>query len=294
MSNNNKKWIYLILLSIIWGSSYILIKKTLLGVSPLQLGSLRVIFTTIVLFIMGFSSLKKIPKDKWKWIILTGYIGSFFPSFFFAFAQTEIDSGVAAILNSLTPLATLIIGVVFYKFIIDSKQILGVIIGLFGSFLLIYEGSTINPDQNFLLVGFIITASVCYATSVNMLKAHLQDVPAISIALGNFLCILPPAIIILFYSGFMNINVIESPKVQNALFYIIVLSVFGSAFAKILFNKFVQIASPVFASSVTYTLPIVAVMWGLLDGETINFRQILATIVILIGVYFANRRSRSN
>jgi drug/metabolite transporter (DMT)-like permease len=291
MSDNNKKWVYLILLSIIWGSSYILIKKTLIGVSPLQLGSLRVIFTTMVLFILGFSSLKKIPKDKWKWIILTGYIGSFFPSFFFAFAQTEIDSGVAAILNSLTPLATLIIGVVFYKFIIDSKQILGVIIGLFGSFLLIYEGSTINPDQNFLFVGFIITASVCYATSVNMLKAHLQDVPAISIALGNFLCILPPALIILFYSGFMNINVIESPKVQNALFYIIVLSVFGSAFAKILFNKFVQIASPVFASSVTYTLPVVAVMWGLLDGETINFRQILATIVILIGVYFANRRS---
>lgn len=291
MSNDNKKWVYLILLSIIWGSSYILIKKTLIGVSPLQLGSLRVIFTTMVLFILGFSSLKKIPKDKWKWIFLTGYIGSFFPSFFFAFAQTEIDSGVAAILNSLTPLATLIIGVVFYKFIIDSKQILGVIIGLFGSFLLIYEGSTINPDQNFLFVGFIITASVCYATSVNMLKAHLQDVPAISIALGNFLCILPPALIILFYSGFMNINVIESPKVQNALFYIIVLSVFGSAFAKILFNKFVQIASPVFASSVTYTLPVVAVMWGLLDGETINFRQILATIVILIGVYFANRRS---
>jgi drug/metabolite transporter (DMT)-like permease len=291
MSNDNKKWVYLILLSIIWGSSYILIKKTLIGISPLQLGSLRVIFTTMVLFILGFSSLKKIPKDKWKWIILTGYIGSFFPSFFFAFAQTEIDSGVAAILNSLTPLATLIIGVVFYKFIIDSKQILGVIIGLFGSFLLIYEGSTINPDQNFLFVGFIITASVCYATSVNMLKAHLQDVPAISIALGNFLCILPPALIILFYSGFMNINVIESPKVQNALFYIIVLSVFGSAFAKILFNKFVQIASPVFASSVTYTLPVVAVMWGLLDGETINFRQILATIVILIGVYFANRRS---
>ena len=291
MSNDNKKWVYLILLSIIWGSSYILIKKTLIGISPLQLGSLRVIFTTMVLFILGFSSLKKIPKDKWKWIFLTGYIGSFFPSFFFAFAQTEIDSGVAAILNSLTPLATLIIGVVFYKFIIDSKQILGVIIGLFGSFLLIYEGSTINPDQNFLFVGFIITASVCYATSVNMLKAHLQDVPAISIALGNFLCILPPALIILFYSGFMNINVIESPKVQNALFYIIVLSVFGSAFAKILFNKFVQIASPVFASSVTYTLPVVAVMWGLLDGETINFRQILATIVILIGVYFANRRS---
>ena len=292
MSNNNKKWFYLILLSFIWGSSYILIKKTLIGLTPLQLGSLRVIFTTLVLLIIGFSSLKRIPKDKWKWIFATGYIGSFFPSFLFAFAQTEIDSGVAAILNSLTPLATLIIGVVFYKFIIDSRQIIGVVIGLIGSFILIYEGSTINPDQNFLFVGFIIVASICYATSVNMLKVHLQDVPATSIALGNFICILPPAIIILFYSGFMNIDIAKSPEVQKSLFYIIILSIFGSAFAKILFNKFIQIASPVFASSVTYTLPIVAIMWGILDGESINIKQILATTVILIGVYMANRKSK--
>tara|TARA_B100000768_G_scaffold140767_1_gene132272 strand:+ start:4069 stop:4950 length:882 start_codon:yes stop_codon:yes gene_type:complete len=293
MSNNNKKWIYLIILSIIWGSSYILIKKTLIGLTPLQLGSLRVVFTFIVLLIIGFKSLKKIPKDKWKWIFATGYIGSFFPSFFFAFAQTEIDSGVAAILNSLTPLATLIIGVGFYKFIIDSRQIIGVIIGLIGSFFLIYEGSTINPDQNFLFVGFIIVASICYATSVNMLKYHLQDVPALSIALGNFLCILPPAIILLFYSGFMDINIQESPEVQNALFYIIILSIFGSAFAKILFNKFIQIASPVFASSVTYTLPIVAIMWGFLDGETISFRQFFATAIILVGVFLANKQKSS-
>jgi len=290
MSNNDKKWIYLVILSVIWGSSYILIKKTLIGLTPLQLGSLRVIFTFIVLLIIGFNSLKKIPKDKWKWIFATGYIGSFFPSFFFAFAQTEIDSGVAAILNSLTPLATLIIGVGFYKFIIDSKQIIGVIIGLIGSFFLIYEGSTINPDQNFLFVGFIIVASICYATSVNMLKYHLQDIPATSIALGNFLCILPPAVILLFYSGFMDINIKESPEVQNALFYIIILSIFGSAFAKILFNKFIQITSPVFASSVTYTLPIVAIMWGFLDGETISLRQFFATAIILVGVFLANKQ----
>jgi drug/metabolite transporter (DMT)-like permease len=178
MSNRNKKWLYLVILSLVWGSSYILIKKTLIGLTPLQLGSLRIIFTTIILLFIGFSSLKKIPKNKWKWIFLTGYIGSFFPSFLFAFAQTEIDSGVAAILNSLTPLATLLIGLGFFKFIIDSKQIVGVIIGLIGSFLLIYEGSTINPNQNLLLVAFIIAASICYATSVNILKAHLQEVPA--------------------------------------------------------------------------------------------------------------------
>ena len=291
MSNRNKKWLYLVILSLVWGSSYILIKKTLIGLTPLQLGSLRIIFTTIILLFIGFSSLKKIPKNKWKWIFLTGYIGSFFPSFLFAFAQTEIDSGVAAILNSLTPLATLIIGLGFFKFIIDSKQIVGVIIGLIGSFLLIYEGSTINPDQNLLLVAFIIAASICYASSVNILKAHLQEVPAISIALGNFLCILPPALIILFSSGFLNINFAESPEVQNSLFYILILAIFGSAFAKVLFNKFIQIASPVFASSVTYTLPIVAIMWGYLDGESINNRQLLATAIILVGVYLANRKT---
>ena len=291
MSNRNKKWLYLVILSLVWGSSYILIKKTLIGLTPLQLGSLRIIFTTIILLFIGFSSLKKIPKNKWKWIFLTGYIGSFFPSFLFAFAQTEIDSGVAAILNSLTPLATLIIGLGFFKFIIDSKQIVGVIIGLIGSFLLIYEGSTINPDQNLLLVAFIIAASICYATSVNILKAHLQEVPAISIALGNFLCILPPALIILFSSGFLNINFAESPEVQNSLFYILILAIFGSAFAKVLFNRFIQIASPVFASSVTYTLPIVAIMWGYLDGESINNRQFLATAIILVGVYLANRKT---
>jgi drug/metabolite transporter (DMT)-like permease len=291
MSNRNKKWLYLAILSLVWGSSYILIKKTLIGLTPLQLGSLRIIFTTIILLFIGFSSLKKIPKNKWKWIFLTGYIGSFFPSFLFAFAQTEIDSGVAAILNSLTPLATLIIGLGFFKFIIDSKQIVGVIIGLIGSFLLIYEGSTINPDQNLLLVAFIIAASICYASSVNILKAHLQEVPAISIALGNFLCILPPALIILFSSGFLNINFVESPDVQKSLFYILILAIFGSAFAKVLFNRFIQIASPVFASSVTYTLPIVAIMWGYLDGESINNRQFLATAIILVGVYLANRKT---
>jgi|TARA_B100000795_G_scaffold83772_1_gene60838 drug/metabolite transporter (DMT)-like permease len=293
MSNRNKKWLYLAILSLVWGSSYILIKKTLIGLSPLQLGSLRIIFTTIILLAIGFPSLKKIPKNKWKWIFLTGYIGSFFPSFLFAFAQTEIDSGVAAILNSLTPLATLLIGLGFFKFIIDSKQIVGVIIGLIGSFLLIYEGSTINPDQNLLLVAFIIVASICYATSVNILKAHLQEVPAISIALGNFLCILPPALIILFSSGFLSINISESPEVQNSLFYILILAIFGSAFAKVLFNRFIQIASPVFASSVTYTLPIVAIMWGYLDGESINNRQLLATAIILVGVYLANRKTNT-
>jgi|TARA_B110000003_G_scaffold99674_1_gene101840 drug/metabolite transporter (DMT)-like permease len=290
MDNNNLKWIYLLVLSFVWGSSYILIKKALVGLSPLQVGSLRTIISTVLLLVIGFSSLKSIPKDKWKWILITGLV-SFIPPFLFAYAQTEIDSALAAILNSLTPLATLLIGVGFYRFKIDSKQISGVIIGLIGSVLLMYQGSIINPDQNLLYVFFIIFASFLYAVQVNLLKVHLQDVSAVAITVGNFIFIFPLAIVIFFMSDYRQIDV-NDKDVKVALFSILILSIVGTVFAKILFNKFVQIASPVFASSVTYTLPIVALFWGLLDGEVFTLNQLFATVIILIGVYLANKKSK--
>ena len=290
MDNKNLKWIYLLILSFVWGSSYILIKKALIGLSPLQVGSLRTIISTVLLLAIGYSSLKSIPKDKWKWILITGLV-SFIPPFLFAYAQTEIDSALAAILNSLTPLATLLIGVGFYRFKIDSKQISGVIIGLIGSVLLMYEGSVINPDQNLLYVFFIIFASVLYALQVNLLKVHLQDVSAVAITVGNFIFIFPLAVVIFFMSDYKQID-ISDKDVKVALFCLIILSIVGTVFAKILFNKFVQIASPVFASSVTYILPIVALFWGLLDGEIFTLNQFFATLIILIGVYLANKKSK--
>ena len=290
MDKKNLKWIYLIVLSLVWGSSYILIKKALIGLSPLQVGSLRTIISTILLLLIGFSSLKSIPNDKWKWILITGLV-SFIPPFLFAYAQTEIDSALAAILNSLTPLATLIIGVGFYRFKIDKKQISGVIIGLIGSVLLMYQGSVINPDQNLLYVFFIIFASVLYAVQVNLLKVHLQDVSAVAITVGNFIFIFPLAVVIFFISDYKQID-INNEDVKVALFCLLILSIVGTVFAKILFNKFVQIASPVFASSVTYTLPIVALFWGLLDGEVFTLNQLFATVIILTGVYLANKKSK--
>lgn len=290
MDKKNLKWIYLIVLSLVWGSSYILIKKALIGLSPLQVGSLRTIISTVLLLLIGFSSLKSIPKDKWKWILITGLV-SFIPPFLFAYAQTEIDSALAAILNSLTPLATLIIGVGFYRFKIDKKQISGVIIGLIGSVLLMYQGSVINPDQNLLYVFFIIFASVLYAVQVNLLKVHLQDVSAVAITVGNFIFIFPLAVVIFFISDYKQID-INNEDVKVALFCLLILSIVGTVFAKILFNKFVQIASPVFASSVTYTLPIVALFWGLLDDEVFTLNQLFATVIILTGVYLANKKSK--
>jgi drug/metabolite transporter (DMT)-like permease len=290
MENKNLKWIYLLILSFVWGSSYILIKKALIGLSPLQVGSLRTIISTVLLLAIGYSSLKSIPRDKWKWILITGLV-SFIPPFLFAYAQTEIDSALAAILNSLTPLATLLIGVGFYRFKIDSKQISGVIIGLIGSVLLMYQGSVINPDQNLLYVFFIIFASVLYAVQVNLLKVHLQDVSAVAITVGNFIFIFPLAVVIFLMSDYKQID-INDEDVKVALFCLLILSIIGTVFAKILFNKFVQIASPVFASSVTYTLPIIALFWGLIDGEVFTLNQFFATVIILIGVYLANKKSK--
>ena len=289
MENKNLKWIYLLILSFVWGSSYILIKKALIGLSPLQVGSLRTIISTVLLLAIGYSSLKTIPRDKWKWILITGLV-SFIPPFLFAYAQTEIDSALAAILNSLTPLATLLIGVGFYRFKIDSKQISGVIIGLIGSVLLMYQGSVINPDQNLLYVFFFFFSSVLYAVQVNLLKVHLQDVSAVAITVGNFIFIFPLAVVIFLMSDYKQIN-INDKDVKVALFCLLILSIVGTVFAKILFNKFVQIASPVFASSVTYTLPIVALFWGLLDGEVFTLNQFFATVIILTGVYLANKKS---
>ena len=153
MYSRNKKWIYLTILSLIWGSSFILIKKGLIGLTPLQLGALRIIVSGIFIFIFGFHTLNNISQKQWKWLIISGFLGTFFPVFLFAFAETEIDSAVASILNSLTPLNTILIGFSIFKIASSKRQIIGVIIGFIGTALLILKGADLNPGQNYLYAG---------------------------------------------------------------------------------------------------------------------------------------------
>lgn len=285
------KWVYLVILSLIWGSSFILIKKALIGLTPYQLGALRVIVTGIILLAFGYSSIKTIPKDKWKWLIISGFLGTFFPAFFFAIAETEIDSAIASILNSLTPLNTILLGLAVFKIASTKRQVIGVIIGFIGTSLLILKGAHLNPSQNYWYAGFVIASTLMYAANVNIIKKHLQEMKPLTIAAGNFLPIILPALIVLFFTGFFSELDIESPELRMSLFYILILSIFGTAMAKVLFNKLVQISTPVFASSVTYLMPIVALIWGLLDGERFHLIQALATVIILIGVYLSNKRA---
>ncbi|GAA4235137.1 DMT family transporter [Postechiella marina] len=290
MNPNNIKWLYLIVLSVIWGSSFILIKKALIGLSPIHLGALRVVFTGLFLFIAGYKNIKTVKIKQWKWLAISGFLGSFFPAYLFAFAETEIDSSVTSILNSLVPLNTIILGILVFKIKSSRWQILGVVIGLLGSVMLIASGAVINTDQNYFYAIFIIMATVMYAANVNIIKRYLQDVAALTIAVGNFSVIIIPAIIVLLCSGFFTNEVFLSPNFSGSIGYLLVLSLFGTAIAKVLFNKLVQIATPVFASSVTYLMPVIAVFWGVLDGESFSFLQVIASIVILLGVYLANKK----
>ena len=290
MKYPNIKWIYLIVLSVIWGSSFILIKKSLLGLTPYQLGALRTLVTGIILLTFGYSKLKGIPKSKWKWLCLSGLLGSFFPAFFFAIAETEIDSAVASILNSLVPLNTILLGFTVFKIASTKRQVLGVIIGFTGTAVLILKGSELNPNQDYLYAGYVIASTLMYAANVNIIKRYLQDVKPLAIATGNYVFIIIPALIVLLFTDFFTSERLNNPDLTTSLLFVVILSVFGTALAKVVFNKLVQISTPVFASSVTYVMPIIALIWGVLDGESFSFIQALAALLILVGVYLSHRR----
>ncbi|AMC11071.1 permease [Lutibacter profundi] len=288
MDDKKLRWIYLFSLSIIWGSSFILMKKALIGLTPIQVGVFRILFTAIFLLLIGFKSFSRIKKKHWYYLSLNALLGSFFPVFLFAYAIEKIDSSITAVLNSLTPLNTLILGVLFFGFNFGKNQVIGIFIGLVGTLMLILKSAELHPNQDYFYAIFILIASIGYALNVNILKKYLYDLDAVSIAVGNFVLLIIPAIAVLLFTGFFETFEFTETS-TTSLFYMLILAVFGTALAKIMFNKLVQISSPVFSSSVTYLIPIVAITWGVLDGEKILFLQFISGFIILIGVYLVNK-----
>ena len=293
VSNQQRKWVYLISLAFIWGSSFILMKRGLVGLTAYQMGALRITFTAIFLFIYDFKSIFLIPKSKYKWIVVTAILSTFMPVFLFAIAQTKIDSSVVAVLNSLMPVFALVISAIFFSVVIKIRQVVGVIIGLVGTLILILSKGSIGESQNSLYGILVIIASIGYASNINILKYYMKDVSAVSITVGNFLVLIFPAILILYFTSFFNLETLKNPEVQKSVGYIAILSLFGTAFAKVLFNKLIKISSSVFSASVTYLIPVVAIMWGILDGESFNTVQIFGAFAILVGVYLVNKKRSS-
>ena len=289
MNLNLRKWGTLIILSVIWGSSYILIKKGLTGLTPVQLGSLRVIITTILIAPIGYNKIKHIPKNKMKWVAISAFVGSFFPAYLFAFAETEISSSVTAVMVSLTPLFTLLISVIIFGEELLKKQVIGVIIGFLGIVVLI-NNELLSSSFNILYVMFIVLAAFCYAVNANLLKYKLPNIPALGIVFMSFLFMFIPAFIVLFFSDFPFSDFTSDPLILESIVYIVILALFGTAIAKVMYIKLLAISTPVFSVSTTYLMPVVAIFWGLLDGEEFKLTQFIGTSIILLGVYLVTKK----
>lgn len=288
MENKNLRFVYLVILALVWGSSFILIKRGLVGLTPFQLGSLRIVFAALFLLIIGFRSIKEIQLRHWKYLALTALFGTFLPVYLFSVAQTQMSSSVSAILNSLTPLNTLILGILLFKIDFQKRQIYGVVIGLIGSALLILNGAANHPEQDYSYAVLLIIASICYALNVNFIKMFLSDLKPLSITTGNFVVLLLPGFVVLYLSDFFE--AIHQVETQNVIGYIVLLGIVGTALANILFFKLIKISSPVFASSVTYLIPVVAFFWGLVDNESLTSIQFLGAAIILFGIYLSAKK----
>ena len=292
MNLSIRKWGTLVILSLIWGSSYILIKKGLTGLTPIQLGSLRVIVTTIIIAPIGYQKIKHIPRQKMKWVALSAFVGSFFPAYLFAFAETEISSSITAVMVSLTPLFTLLISVFVFGEELLKKQVFGVLIGFTGIVVLI-NNELLSSSFNVLYVMFIVLAAFCYAINANVLKYKLSNIPALGIVFMSFLFMFIPAFIILCFSSFPFSDFASDPLIIESIIYIVILALFGTAIAKVLYIKLLAISTPVFSVSTTYLMPVVAIFWGLLDGEEFKLTQFTGTAVILLGVYLVTKKKAS-
>ena len=217
-----------------------------------------------------------------------GNIWHFFARLSFSIAQTQIDSSVSSILNSLTPLNTLVLGVLVFGLQLKRTQVIAVIIGLLGSALLILNGALNHPEQNYFYAILVIIASVSYALNVHLIKKYLSDLSPLSISTGNFLVLFFPALVVLYASGFFEVMRVE--KVQHSVLFILILGIVGTGIANIIFFKLIQISSPVFATTVTYLIPVVAFFWGMLDYEILTPIQFLGAFIILVGVYLSAKK----
>lgn len=284
-------WLLFILISAIWGSSFILMKTGMLALSAYQVASIRILSASIVLLPFAWRAFKNVEKKKVPYVVLSGFLGSFFPAYLFCVAETRIDSSLAAILNSLTPMFTIIAGISFFQLKAGTQKIIGVAIG-FGGLLLLplaTEKGIDFKDMQFAVL--VLVATVCYAVNVNMVNKHLHNTPSLHIASFAFCFLLLPSLIILISTGYFSLPLSTAPYIKATL-AASTLGVIGTAIASILFYMLLKKTGVVFTSLVTYAIPIVAVMWGLLSGESITLAEIGCLTIILAGVYLVNKKEK--
>jgi drug/metabolite transporter (DMT)-like permease len=292
LKNKAWQWLTLIFLSFIWGSSFILMKKGLRSYTHDQVAAFRIFISFIAFIPFGIKYYIKVSKENIKSLLIVGFVGSVFPAFLFTKAQTQIDSSLAGVLNSITPLFTLIIGLIFYKSTAKLIHAIGVFLGLVGATgLIIYtaNGNTLFDNVNYYGL-FVILATICYGINVNQVRYKIKNLNGIELTSLAFMFAGPFAGIYLLFTDFSF--ALSTPDYGLNLFYIAILAVIGTVLALVIFNTLIQNTSALFGASVTYLIPIFAIMWGLFDGEKLTAVQFIWIGLIFTGVYLVNKRKK--
>lgn len=283
-------WFIFIALSLIWGSSFILMKEGLLGLSAVQVASIRIASSGIVLLPISVRHIIKLNAKKIALIFLSGCLGSLLPAYLFCEAETGLDSSTAGVLNSLTPIFVIVVGTFFFQQKIAAFKILGMLVAFGGSVLLYFAHPNISAGNNVVNMLLIVLATVFYGINVNLVQKYLLGIPSLhiaAIALG--LCAIPAAIV-LYLSGFFQLNTTD-PHFVSSVFFTSVLGVIGTALSSIIFYMLIKRAGIVFASMVTYGIPIVAFAWGIVYGERVGWQEAGCMFIILCGVYLTNKKT---
>lgn len=287
---HNLKWLILIALSLMWGSSFILMKRGLEAFSSEQVAALRITLAYIFLLPFLIRHYRIDLKKYWKGILGMGMFGNLIPAFLFTKAETGISSSLTGMLNALTPIFTVIIGWIAFGNRTNVFQLAGIITGFGGALLLLYNDDAGTAGH----AGFamlVVAATVCYAISVNIIKKHLADISSTRATVWAFMFTGPPAMVYLFATDFIE-AVNRHPLALQAIGYTAILGVAGSALAVIAFNELIKLSGPVFASTTTYLIPVVAVGWGFAEGEAVTWLQVMAVVVILAAVWLINFQRR--
>lgn len=278
----------LLVLSFIWGSSFILMKRGLEVFSAVQVGAFRLAIAGLALSPVVIRHYGPAIRSKLRYFAIVGLVGNGIPAFLFATAQLYISSSTAGALNALTPLFTLLLGVWWFGAAFDRRKLLGIFIGLAGALVLILLRGNGMFDPNWAWGLLVVVATLMYGTSVNTVGRYLREVKPVVTAAVPLVMAGFPALLLLLSTDFLDR--LQLPGAWSALGYLSLLGLIGSAASLVAFNRLIQISGPIFASTTTYLMPIVALFWGFLDGEMLGWPHIAGMSGILIGIWLVNRK----
>ena len=288
----NNRWFIFSVLALTWGSSFILVKKSLIAFSPYEIGGIRVAVTGLVFGFIGFPALFKMPRKTLFWVVLAGFFGNFLPMFLFPIAQQKVSSSLAGILDALFPMFVLAFGFLFFGIKSKWSQVLGALIGFIGAASLIYFSEVTTEESQFWYVMLIVLASAAYGVNALVIKEKIPNLSSMKLTAAVFAFWSIPSLIILYFTGIFE-NFEMTPERTEAMAYLGFLTLFGTGVAMFLYYKLIQNTSAVFASTVSYALPIVAVIWGILDGERFTYWYVIGGVLILIGIYLIREGKNS-